>query len=145
MVWLMAVPTGRWSDRVPSPREKPAQTSHQEPAPPHQVGRASWYGQPFHGRPTASGELFDMFQLTAAHRKLPLGTRVRVTHLRSRRSVTVRVNDRGPYWGGRIIDLSYEAARRLGMVEQGLAPVSLDLLKGAARRSKPTTLVFGGG
>ena len=86
-----------------------------------------------------------MFQLTAAHRKLPLGTRVRVTHLRSRRSVTVRVNDRGPYWGGRIIDLSYEAARRLGMVEQGLAPVSLDLLKGAARRSKPTTLVFGGG
>ena len=109
MVWLMAVPAGRRSDRVPTPREKPVQTSHQEPGPPHQVGRASWYGQPFHGRPTASGEPFDMFQLTAAHRKLPLGTRVRITHLRSRRSVTVRVNDRGPYWDGRIIDLSYEA------------------------------------
>src|SRR3954467_10282348 len=73
---------------------------------PYQVGRASWYGKRFDGRSTASGEPFDMFQFTAAHRTLPLGTLVRVTNLRNGRSVVVRVNDRGPMVRGRIIDLS---------------------------------------
>ena len=77
---------------------------------PLQVGQASWYGRDFHGRPTASGEIYNMFQLTAAHRELPLGATLRVTHLGSGRSVVVRINDRGPFAGGRILDLSFAAA-----------------------------------
>src|SRR5215469_12866664 len=80
---------------------------------PYQVGMASWYGKQFHGRATASGEDFDMFELTAAHRQLPLGTYVKVTNLRNGKSIVVRVNDRGPYVGDRVIDLSYSAARML--------------------------------
>ncbi|MGH7322795.1 MAG: septal ring lytic transglycosylase RlpA family protein [Candidatus Rokuibacteriota bacterium] len=91
------------------------------------TGWASWYGPRFHGRPTASGEAFDMHRLTAAHRTLPLGTRVRVTHLENGRSVVVRVTDRGPYVSGRAIDLSREAARALDMLGQGVAPVRLDV------------------
>lgn len=89
------------------------------------TGQASWYGVPYHGRRTASGEIYNMYQLTAAHRTLPLGTRLRVTHLENGRTVEVRVNDRGPFKLERIIDLSYAAARRLGAVETGLAPVRL--------------------
>src|SRR5918911_1075364 len=74
-------------------------SSNQVTPKPYQVGRASWYGKQFHGRSTASGEPYDMFQFTAAHRQLPLGTWVRVTNLRNGRSITVRVNDRGPYVG----------------------------------------------
>jgi rare lipoprotein A len=95
---------------------------------PYQVGIASWYGKQFHGRTTASGEDFDMFELTAAHRQLPLGTYVKVTNLRNGKSVVVRVNDRGPYVEGRIMDLSYSAARMLGFYS-GIERVRLDVLK----------------
>lgn len=99
------------------------------PKPASQVGKAAWYGLNFHGRPTASGEPFDMFSMTAAHRELPLGSLVRVTNLRNQRSVVVRINDRGPFDPyGRIIDLSYEASRRLGMVEAGVVRVRLEPL-----------------
>src|SRR3954465_678616 len=97
---------------------------------PYQVGRASWYGKQFHGRSTASGEPYDMFQFTAAHRQLPLGTWVRVTNLRNGRSITVRVNDRGPYVGNRIIDLSYGAAQMLELRARGTEKVRLDIVNG---------------
>jgi rare lipoprotein A len=90
-----------------------------------QTGEASWYGRAHHGHPTASGEVYDMYKLTAAHLTLPLGTHVRVTNLRNQRAVDVQVNDRGPYVAGRIIDLSYAAARALGAVGDGTIPVRL--------------------
>ena len=92
-----------------------------------EVGLASWYGGLHQGLVTASGEIFDMHRLTAAHRSLPLGTRLRVTNLENGRVVRVRVNDRGPYVLGRIVDLSREAARSLGMVERGVTLVRLDV------------------
>ena len=82
-------------------------------------GMASWYGARFHGRPTASGEKFDMHQFTAAHRTLPFGTVVRVRSLVNGRTVEVRINDRGPYIGKRMIDLSRAAAKALGLVDSG--------------------------
>jgi rare lipoprotein A len=91
-----------------------------------QVGMASWYGPGFHGRKTASGERFDQNDMTAAHRKLPLGTEVKVTNLENGRSITVEINDRGPYAKGRVLDLSKAAARRLGMVENGVAKVRIE-------------------
>ena len=94
-----------------------------------QVGLASWYGDFHHGLRTASGEIFDMGELTAAHRTLPLGTHLRVTNLENGRVVRVRVNDRGPYVGGRVLDLSREAARVLDMVERGVVPVRFDLVE----------------
>jgi rare lipoprotein A len=87
---------------------------------------ASWYGDEWQGRPTASGELFDMHDLTAAHPTLPFGTKLHVTNLRNGRSVTVRVNDRGPAVRGRGIDLSYAAARALGAVHRGVVPVRIE-------------------
>lgn len=95
---------------------------------PYQVGNASWYGKQFHGRTTASGEDFDMFELTAAHRRLPLGTYVKVTNLRNGKWVIVRVNDRGPYVGNRIMDLSYSAARMLNF-RDGIERVRLDVVQ----------------
>src|SRR5438094_10466092 len=95
-------------------------------AKPYQVGTASWYGDYFQGKPTASGEPYDMFDLTAAHPTLPLGTYVRVTNLRNGRAVVVRVNDRGPVVPGRIIDVSYNTARVLAFKAQGLQQVRLD-------------------
>ena len=92
------------------------------------VGLASWYGQPHQGRSTASGEPFDKNQLTAAHRTLPFGTRVRVTNVENGQSVVVRVNDRGPFAAGRIIDVSLGAARALGMVGAGVARVEIVVL-----------------
>ncbi len=92
-------------------------------------GKASWYGERFHGRQTASGERYNMNAMTAAHRTLPFGTRVRVTNKSNGRSVVVRINDRGPFVGGRVIDLSYAAARRVGMVNSGTAPVRVDVLR----------------
>jgi rare lipoprotein A len=88
-----------------------------------ETGRASWYGPEFHGRRTSSGEIYDMYQLTAAHRELPLGTWVMVTNLNNGRSVEVRVNDRGPFVQDRILDVSYAAARLLGMIGSGVVPV----------------------
>jgi rare lipoprotein A len=95
-----------------------------------QRGMATFYGREQHGGPTASGERFDMHKMTAAHRTLPLGTRVRVTNTRNGRSVEVRINDRGPYGGrGRIIDVSEAAARRLDMIEAGVVPVIVEVLR----------------
>jgi rare lipoprotein A len=95
-----------------------------------QVGKASWYGARHHGKRTASGERFDQHALTAAHRKLPFGTLVRVTNRANGRSVVVRINDRGPFGGGgRIIDVSHAAAKRLGMVEAGVAPVRVEVVR----------------
>jgi peptidoglycan lytic transglycosylase len=91
-------------------------------------GRASWYGKPHHGRTTASGETFDMHQLTAAHPTLPLGTRLLVTNVANGRSVVVRVNDRGPTRRDRILDLSYAAARALRAVEAGVINVRFALV-----------------
>jgi len=96
---------------------------------PYQIGRASWYGKPFHGKTTANGEIYNMFQFTAAHRQLPLGTWVKVTNLRNGRWIMVRVNDRGPVPENRIIDLSYAAAQLLGFRERGLERVRLDKVK----------------
>ena len=93
------------------------------------VGKASWYGEAFDGKQTASGEPFDMFELTAAHRTLPLGSWVKVTNLKNHLCVLVRINDRGPVPEDRIIDLSYSAARIINMSGRGLAPVRLDLVK----------------
>jgi rare lipoprotein A len=98
-----------------------------------QTGQASWYGEPHHGQRTASGEIYDMRQFTAAHRTLPLGTRLVVTNLRNGRSVEVRVNDRGPVAAGRIIDLSYAAALELGAVSDGIFPVRLRVVSSPAR------------
>lgn len=95
-----------------------------------EYGQASWYGTKFHGRLTSSGEPYDMYQLTAAHRSLPLPSYLRVTNLVNQRSVIVRVNDRGPFHGDRLIDLSYAAAVKLGFANQGVTRVSLELVDG---------------
>ncbi len=90
-----------------------------------QVGKASWYGEGFHGNPTASGEVFDMHKKSAAHKVLPLGTYVRVLNLSNKKRTIVRINDRGPFVKGRIIDLSYAAAKEIGIVDQGVAEVKI--------------------
>ena len=92
------------------------------------TGWASWYGPGFHGRLTANGERFNQYELTAAHRTLPFGTTVRVTNVNNGRSVVVRINDRGPFTGGRIIDLSVAAADAIGMIGSGVAPVKVEVL-----------------
>src|SRR6202142_130528 len=94
---------------------------------PYQVGTASWYGEYFQGKQTASGEPYDMRDFTAAHPTLPLGTFVRVTNVRNGKVVVVRINDRGPVVEGRIIDLSYNSAQALGFAEGGLQTVRLDI------------------
>lgn len=94
-----------------------------------QYGIASWYGGKHHGGPTASGERFNKNAMTAAHRTLRMGTRVRVTRIKNGRVVIVRINDRGPYSKGRIIDLSEAAARDLDMLEDGIAKVKVEVLK----------------
>lgn len=92
------------------------------------VGVASWYGEDFRGKKTANGEIYDPDKLTAAHRRLSFGTWVKVTDLSNNRQVIVRINDRGPYKKGRIIDLSLAAARELGMVKKGLARVKIEII-----------------
>ncbi|AKX47888.1 hypothetical protein AKN94_05460 [Thiopseudomonas alkaliphila] len=92
-------------------------------------GTASWYGDRFHGNPTASGERFNQNALTAAHPSLPFGTKVKVTNLRTKKSVVVRINDRGPYAKGRIIDVSKQAAKEIGLHSAGLAPVQVQVVR----------------
>lgn len=111
----------------PDMKARPPSARPHKPKP-YQVGRASWYGHVFHGKPTASGEPYNMFQFTAAHRNLPLGTLVRVTNLKTKQSVVVRINDRGPTHPNRIMDLSYLAAERIGLRRPGVQWVRLDLL-----------------
>ena len=101
--------------------------AHADPG--YRTGNASWYGDEFAHRPTASGERFDPVKLTGAHRTLPLGSRVRVTNLVNGRSVLVTINDRGPYCGRRDIDLSYGAARALGMLRRGVTRVRIELVE----------------
>ncbi|MCH7958545.1 MAG: septal ring lytic transglycosylase RlpA family protein [Candidatus Hydrogenedentes bacterium] len=93
-----------------------------------ETGLASWYGKPYHGRPTASGERFNRHDLTAAHRTLPFGTVIKVKHLGNGRTVKVTINDRGPFVKGRIIDLSEAAAKRLNMLNEGVARVRVTAL-----------------
>ncbi len=93
-----------------------------------QVGVASYYGAEFHGRPTASGEIFDMDGFTCAHRTLPLGTTVRITNLENGKSIELKVNDRGPFVDGRIVDLSRGAAEKLGMIQSGTAIVKIEVV-----------------
>lgn len=93
------------------------------------VGKASWYGERFHGRTTASGEPYDMYGFTAAHKTLPFHTVVRVTEPSTRKSVVVRINDRGPFSEGRVIDLSWAAAKDLDMVSRGVIPIELVVLE----------------
>src|SRR5215470_17024700 len=112
-----AVPTTPKSTKKAKPEQKP-----------YQVGSASWYGKQFHGKTTASGEDFDMFEFTAAHRKLPLGTFVKVTNLKNGKWIIVRINDRGPYVGNRIMDLSYSAARMLNF-RDGVERIRIDLIQ----------------
>lgn len=104
-------------------RVKETSAGHRE------TGVASWYGWDFHGRKTSSGPAFNMFDLTAAHKSLPIPTYVRVTHLENGRSIVVKVNDRGPFSGERILDLSYAAAARLDMLNQGTAKVEVVALQ----------------
>lgn len=91
-------------------------------------GNASWYGKYFHGRQTANGDKYNMFAMTAAHKTLPFNSQVKVVRRDNGNSVIVRINDRGPFIQGRVIDLSYEAAKALGIVEKGEAPVELYLI-----------------
>ena len=104
----------------------PLSMVHQRPK--GDVGMASWYGAERQGKPTASGELFDKDRLTAAHRKLALGTTVRVTNLKNLESTLLRINDRGPGIPGRVIDVSWAAAKQLGFLEAGLARVEIDVV-----------------
>jgi rare lipoprotein A len=115
---------------VPSAGGPQPDASGTEPPPTTrvQVGMASWYGKGFHGRPTASGEIYDMYQPTAAHLTAPLGTYAMVTNLDNGQSIRVRINDRGPYKRPRILDLSYEAARQIDLVRPGLGRVQIDFL-----------------
>jgi len=94
-----------------------------------QKGEASWYGKKYHGRDTASGERYDMHKMTAAHQTLPFHTVVRVKNLDNGREIKVRITDRGPFVKGRILDLSYGAAKKLHMVEKGVVPVKITVLE----------------
>jgi rare lipoprotein A len=99
-------------------------------------GKASYYAERYHGRTTANGERFDVNKLTAAHKTLPFNTVVRVTNLNNGKSVTVRINDRGPFVAGRVIDLSPAAARKIDMIRDGVVPVKLDVVRGAMARTE---------
>lgn len=109
--------TSRSAQPIPRPSESPMPS-----------GEASFYGQELAGNPTANGEIFDPARLTAAHRTLPMGSRVRVTNVRNDESVVVRINDRGPYYGNRVIDLSTAAARTIGLIRSGTGQVRMALL-----------------
>ena len=122
---------------------KPAKKQAAKRYRPFAVGQASWYGDAFDGKQTASGEPYDMYELTAAHRTLPMGSWVKVTNLRNHLWVLVRINDRGPVPEDRIIDLSYSAARMIRMSGSGLARVRLDLVKAPPQDSEVAMLETG--
>jgi len=106
------------------PREFPREKDRDKPA----IGLASWYGEECQGNETASGEQFDFNGLTAAHRELPFGTTIKITNLRNKKSLRLRVNDRGPGIEGRMVDVTREAAKRLGFVGAGIAPVRMEIV-----------------
>jgi rare lipoprotein A len=113
----------------PAPAAHPVDLAKISSEKAYQVGVASYYGKKFHGRKTANGEVFNMYKLTAAHRVLPLGTYIKVTNLGNGRWVEVKVNDRGPFVEGRVLDLSFAAALELEMVRQGTAKVMIEITK----------------
>ena len=126
IVLVGACASPREAQRHPGPSPTPTR------APAHhgqlQRGHAAYYAKRFHGRKTANGERFDVNKLTGAHRKLPFGTRVKVTNLKNGRTVIVRINDRGPYARGGVIDLSPAAARQLDMIRDGTVPVTVEVV-----------------
>ncbi len=115
---------GKWYQPLPHAREF------------IQTGTASWYGRNFHGRRTSNGEIYNMYAVSAAHKTLPLGTYVRVTNLRNKRQLDMRINDRGPFVDGRVIDLSYRAGQKLGIIGTGTAPVKIVSLGRVASEKK---------
>ncbi|HXJ81016.1 MAG TPA: septal ring lytic transglycosylase RlpA family protein [Candidatus Methylomirabilis sp.] len=125
---LAGCATSGGSVQPPRSVDLPAPPPPAPPEPSAQTGYASWYGKAHQGRPTTSGEPYDMNKLTAAHPSLPMGTRLLVTNLKNGRSVTVRVNDRGPAVDGRIVDLSFAAARELSAVGDGVVPVRIQVV-----------------
>ena len=100
------------------------------------IGKASWYGKPFHKKLTANGERYNMYNMTAAHRTYAMNTVLKVTNLDTKKSVRVRINDRGPFYSSRDIDLSYGAARKLGMVNKGVGRVKIEVISSSKRKSK---------
>ena len=108
------------SAKIESPKEERGRSAH--------VGEASWYGPGFDGKKTASGDIFDDSKLTAAHKTIPLGSKAKITNLTNGKTVEVKINDRGPFIEGRIVDLSHAAAKSLGIIERGIAKVQIDLL-----------------
>ncbi|MDQ2946790.1 MAG: septal ring lytic transglycosylase RlpA family protein [Acidobacteriota bacterium] len=126
---VMAKATAPAATRLPAPPKIPSKTPEQVGDPRYvELGIASWYGQPFHGRAAANGEIYDMEKLTAAHKTLPFGTWVRVTNLANNKTVDVRITDRGPFIPGRIIDLSHAAAQEIELIGPGVAQVRLDIM-----------------
>lgn len=125
LVTVVGVATQATAD-APAHTDHPARSNKW-----YQIGKASWYGRRFQGHRTASGEPFDLNMLTCAHRTLPIGSLVRVTNLTNKRSIMVRVNDRGPVPSNKIVDLSYAAARSLGFSNLGSARVRLERVEGA--------------
>lgn len=119
----------RYRGKPITDKPKPAKTTAVPKYRSSQIGYTSYYAHKFHGRPTASGEIYDMNGLSAAHRELPLGTIIRVTHLSNGKSVVVKINDRGPFIEGRILDLSLGAAKKLDMVNEGVARVKIEIVK----------------
>ena len=132
------VPPATSTPATPTPEAPPPLVKPTPPRPAVQTGKASWYGDAHHGKKTASGEAYDMHELTAAHRSLPLGTRVRVINVENDRAVVVRINDRGPFVRGRIIDLSRAAARELGPLGSGVFTVRIEVLEDAAGEGPPS-------
>ncbi len=116
------------NNEIDKPIEK-RQTTKEDSKKWVQKGIASWYGDKFHGRTTANGEKYDMYAYTAAHKELPFGTIVKVTHIKNGRSVRVRINDRGPFIEGRIIDLSRQAAEDIGLRAEGIAEVKVEIIE----------------
>jgi len=130
-------PNNSEASSAPTRPFQKAELQKQAKTKPYQVGTASWYGEYFDGKPTASGEDYNMYEMTAAHPTLPLGSYVRVTNLRNGRAVVVKVNDRGPIVQGRIIDLSYGAAEALQFQNRGLQRVRLDVVKRGTSQHRP--------
>lgn len=150
---MLAIVVGMASAQSVAPADHPSQAATPAPVPPdqpaakvhrhhwYQLGVASWYGRFFQGKTTASGQPYNEYAMTCAHRTLPLGSVLKVTNLRNHKSVVVRVNDRGPMPESRVIDLSYAAAYSLGFSERGIAPVKVELLSApteVARLEQPS-------
>jgi rare lipoprotein A len=125
-------PSGRGKAKIPAAEPGPGWT---------ESGLASWYGHPYHGRPAANGEIYDMEKLTAAHRTLPFDTWVHVVNITNDKSVDVRITDRGPFIDGRVIDLSHAAARAIDLIGPGVAPVRIELIRVAQSAPPPAYAV----